>query len=103
MIPNLKRAYLGFLYSVFCFGLDSVEPCGGTHVLTSADVQGFVILSVKSTHPGHKSLRCVTGNRAQISRKAGLALISEVKDLYDYINGQDVTDENIVRKITYFC
>ena len=101
MISALKKSYISSKILISFFpNLESVEPCSGTHVSNSADVQGFVILGVKSTHPGHKSLRCVTGNRSQISRTAGLQLISEVKDLYDYINGQDVTDEKIVSALT---
>ena len=54
---------------------DSVEPCCGTHVLDTSDVQGFVITSVKSTHPGQKSLKCLTGQKALDAREAGLALV----------------------------
>ena len=76
---------------------NTVEPCCGTHVTNTADVQSFVILNVKTTHPGHKSLRCVTGNRAQMSREAGLQLISEVMDLYNLVNGKEVGDVDMVR------
>ena len=82
---------------------DSVEPCCGTHVMNTADVQSFVILNVKSTHPGHKSLRCVTGNRAQMSREAGLQLISEVMDLYNLVNGKEINDVDLVRISTKCC
>ena len=67
---------------------------------TATFCQSFVILNVKSTHPGHKSLRCVTGNRAQISREAGLQLISEVMDLYNLVNGKEVNDVDLVRILT---
>ena len=56
-----------------------------------------IVQNVKSTHPGHKSLRCVTGNRAQMSREAGLQLISEVMDLYNLVNGKEVNDVDLVR------
>ena len=64
---------------------DSVEPCCGTHVLNTADVQGFVILSVKSAHPGQKSFRCLTGQAALESREAGIKLIDEVLALNELV------------------
>lgn len=60
---------------------DSIEPCCGTHVLDTSDVQGFVITSVKSTHPGQKSLKCLTGQKALDAREAGLALVEAMIDI----------------------
>ena len=60
---------------------DSVEPCCGTHLFNTADVQDFVITSVKSTHPGVKSLFCVTGKRAIEARQAGIDQVEHAIEL----------------------
>ena len=64
---------------------DSVEPCCGTHVNSTGDVQDFVITSVKSTHPGQKSLRCITGPRAVKARESGIQMIDDAIDLSEQL------------------
>ena len=43
----------------------SLEPCCGTHVRNTADLEEFVILSVKSAGVGSRSVRAVTRSRAK--------------------------------------
>ena len=78
-----------------------MEPCCGTHVLNTGDVQGFVILSHKSNGVGHKIFKCITGNRAVAARNAGLALIKDVTDLNDEMEAADVTDDELVCTIKF--
>ena len=66
--------------SVICLP-DSVEPCCGTHVNNTADVQDLVIVSVRGTHPGHKSIKCLTGSAAMKSRETGIALVDVAIEL----------------------
>ena len=73
-----------------------MEPCCGTHVLNTGDIQGFVILSHKSNGVGHKIFKCITGNRAVAARNAGLELIKDVTDLNDEMETADVTDDELV-------
>ena len=76
--------------------LDSVEPCCGTHVLNTSDVQSFVILSMKSPHPGHKLLTCATGQRAAAARNQGLELIDEVMEFNNEMDGINLKDNKEV-------
>ena len=79
---------------------DSVEPCCGTHVLNTSDIQSFVILSIKTPHPGHKLLTCATGQRAASSRDQGLDLIDEVMEFNNDMDGINLKDRKEV--CTYF-
>lgn len=73
---------------------DAVEPCCGTHVENTADVQDFVITSVKATHPGQKSLRCVTGSRALKVRQDGIDFVDTAINLSETIESE-LTEENL--------
>lgn len=76
---------------------DSVEPCCGTHVLDTSDVQGFVITNVKSTHPGQKSLKCLTGQMALDAREAGIALVEAMININQQLAA--ATTEEAVKDI----
>lgn len=69
----------------FCYR----EPCCGTHVHNSADLEDFYIISSKSLGRSTTSLRAVTGPQAKIANKVGLELIEEVTNL------QKKIDDNI--------
>ena len=76
---------------------DFLEPCCGTHVLDTADVQAFVITAVRSTHPGQKSLKCLTGKKALDAREAGLELIEAMININEQLASANTEEafENI--------
>jgi len=54
------------------------EPCCGTHLANTADIQSFAVVSLRSPATGLKSLRCLTGPAAEAARQRGLALCEAV-------------------------
>ena len=71
----------------------SVEPCCGTHLANTADVLDLVIISAKSSHPGQKSLKCLTGQNAVKARQFGLDLIEEAVGLSEVLDESNLTKE----------
>ena len=78
--------------SVICLP-DSVEPCCGTHVSNTADVQEFVITSVKTVGSGQKSMRCLTGPRAIKAREIGIDIIDDAIEMSKQLEDIDNADE----------
>jgi len=56
-----------------------VEPCCGTHLQNSKDVGCFVITGVKTPTSGVKSVRGLTGLKAEESKRLGQEITEEVK------------------------
>lgn len=54
------------------------EPCCGTHVLNTADIKDFCIISVKSLGRSTASIVAVTGNRATQAKSNGKKLMQDV-------------------------
>ncbi|KAI9551853.1 hypothetical protein GHT06_022189 [Daphnia sinensis] len=64
----------------------SLEPCCGTHVRNTADLEEFAILSVKSAGIGSRSVRAVTRSIAKQSHRRAEDLQRELDLLEDAIN-----------------
>ncbi|KAG5900572.1 hypothetical protein JTB14_022877 [Gonioctena quinquepunctata] len=64
----------------------SREPCCGTHVLNTSDIEDFCIVNVKSLGRSITSISAVTGERAKLARKNGAELIEEIDSLKVYID-----------------
>jgi alanyl-tRNA synthetase len=79
------------------------EPCCGTHVLSTSDVQAFTIVNVKTLSSGVKSFRCLTGNPALKARDRGIALINSVSEMnaeLDRLDNEGIGDKVVLaRKI----
>eukprot|EP00092_Neocalanus_flemingeri_P009035 GFUD01009721.1.p1 GENE.GFUD01009721.1~~GFUD01009721.1.p1 ORF type:complete len:799 (+),score=196.05 GFUD01009721.1:226-2397(+) len=55
-----------------------VEPCCGTHLHNTKDVGNFVVVSLKSTATGIKSIKCCTGDKAMEARQLGVEALEEI-------------------------
>ncbi|XP_071745958.1 alanine--tRNA ligase, cytoplasmic isoform X2 [Lepeophtheirus salmonis] len=55
------------------------EPCCGTHVNCTKDVEALTITHIKSVSSGIKSFRCLTGQKAIDARENGLAFLDNVE------------------------
>ena len=69
------------------------EPCCGSHVDKVEDIQAFAIISCKSPSTGVKSLRCVTGVKAENARNAGIEILERVLEINDLAESLDSTEE----------
>ena len=84
-----------------------VEPCCGTHVQNTGDIQSFVIVNCKSAGKGSiKSMKCVTGHRALEARNNGLNLLADVAEIAEELELIDeksspnmLTDEECSEKL----
>lgn len=54
------------------------EPCCGTHVLNTGDLQDFCIVSLKSLGRSTTSLHGVTGERAKLARNNAEELSEDI-------------------------
>ena len=79
----------------------SVEPCCGTHVQNTGDIQSFVVLNCKSAGKGSiKSLKCVSGHRAMEARTNGLNLLADVAEIAEEL---ELLDEQTSTNIKNEC
>lgn len=67
----------------------SLEPCCGTHVRNTADLQDFAILSVKSAGVGSRSLKAVTRSSALQARLRANELDGMLAQLEDRVMKQN--------------
>ncbi|XP_072387690.1 alanine--tRNA ligase, mitochondrial isoform X1 [Diabrotica undecimpunctata] len=78
-------------------GLISREPCCGTHVLNTADIEDFCITNIKSLGRSTSSLTAVTGERAQLVRRNGTQLVEQIeafsKHVDDNMDKQPILDK----------
>ncbi|KAJ8935029.1 hypothetical protein NQ314_013054 [Rhamnusium bicolor] len=54
------------------------EPCCGTHILNTSDIEDFCIISLKSLGRSTTSISAVTGDRAKLARSNAAELIEEI-------------------------
>lgn len=59
------------------------EPCCGTHVLNTADLEDFCVTGLKSLGRSTVSLQAVTGNEAKQARSKGTEILRQVMKLQD--------------------
>jgi len=57
------------------------EPCCGTHLANTADVITFVVISLRSTSPGVRSAKCLTGPKATKAQECGNEYLAEILNL----------------------
>ena len=74
------------------------EPCCGTHMLNTGDVQAFVVTEVKSGGTASKTFTCLTGSKAAVVRERGLKLIEEVAEINEQV--RKLTDSSTVQEIS---
>lgn len=74
----------------------SREPCCGTHVLNTADIEDFCIISVKSLGRSTASIVAVTGNRATEARKNAMNLLNEISNVQKRLNKEKVIISNLI-------
>ena len=60
---------------------DHVEPCCGTHLLNTADLEDFIIVDLRTPGPGQRAVKCLTGTRARQARRKAELLAEEVEQL----------------------
>ena len=63
--------------------LSSVEPCCGTHVSNTADLQEFAILNVRSSGLGNRSIKAVTRDAAIESYRMASELLVKLDRVED--------------------
>ncbi|XP_059353171.1 alanine--tRNA ligase, mitochondrial-like isoform X2 [Daphnia carinata] len=73
----------------------SLEPCCGTHVRNTADLEDFAILSVKSSGIGSRSVRAVTRSVAKQSHHRAEDLQRELNLLEDAVNSNPVESSQL--------
>ncbi|XP_008196000.1 alanine--tRNA ligase, mitochondrial [Tribolium castaneum] len=75
-------------------GFLSREPCCGTHVLNTSDIEDFCIVSMKSLGRSTTSIHGVTGDRAKVAKSNGTHLLTNLetleKSVSDNIDKPDV-------------
>ncbi len=76
------------------------EPCCGTHLVRTSDIQSFAIVGVKSAGTGVKVLHCLTGSKAAAAREKGIKLIEEVFDLHNKFTVLDAKKQKPVQEVT---
>nr|XP_023017698.1 alanine--tRNA ligase, mitochondrial [Leptinotarsa decemlineata] len=59
----------------------SREPCCGTHVLDTSDLEDFCIVNIKSLGRSIASISAVTGDRAKLARENGSEIVEEIDSL----------------------
>ncbi|ERL85827.1 alanine--tRNA ligase, mitochondrial isoform X1 [Dendroctonus ponderosae] len=78
----------------------SREPCCGTHVLNTADLEDFCIVSVKSLGRSSSSLHGVTGERAKLARRNAADLAEDIgvfkKSLAAHLDTPDMLDMGVL-------
>lgn len=81
-------------------GFVSREPCCGTHVLNTGDLEDFCIISLKSLGRSTTSLHAVTGDRAKLARKNAEELQEDInifkKSLDENLDKSDVLEMGII-------
>ena len=80
--------------SVIRAGDFSSEPCCGTHLRNTADVQEFVVVDFHSAGFGVKSVKCLTGQKAFECRERGKALLLTLKNLKEKVDAVDEDTDN---------
>jgi len=73
----------------------SVEFCGGTHLLNSAHMEKFIILSEEAIAKGIRRIIAVTGSEALRAHKKADALDKEVKELTASIQNEIKTNKEV--------
>ncbi|KAK5648526.1 hypothetical protein RI129_003418 [Pyrocoelia pectoralis] len=80
-------------------GFLSREPCCGTHVVNTSDLEDFCFIGMQSLGRTTTSLHAVTGYRAKLAKNNGLQLLQDLhkceKQLKKYINKPDVVNTSI--------
>ncbi|KAJ8925311.1 hypothetical protein NQ315_009141 [Exocentrus adspersus] len=86
----------------------SREPCCGTHVLNTSDIEDFCIVNVKSLGRSTASISAVTGDRAKLAKSNGVELVEEIdtltKHIADNVDKPEVLDmavTNLRKKLHY--
>ncbi|XP_025831649.1 alanine--tRNA ligase, mitochondrial isoform X2 [Agrilus planipennis] len=67
-------------------GFLSREPCCGTHVINTADLEDFCIVKVQSLGRTTTSIYAVTNGRAMKARENGVAALDKIADLRKSLN-----------------
>lgn len=70
-------------------GIVSREPCCGTHVLNTADLEAVSVVSLQASGSGSRCLRAVTGPAALSALQNGLQLEEEVSSL-ETLSGENL-------------
>ncbi|KAJ8983104.1 hypothetical protein NQ317_001847 [Molorchus minor] len=86
----------------------SREPCCGTHILNTKDIEDFCIISLKSLGRSTASIMAVTGERAKLARANAVELTDEIdaliKNVDDNVDKPDLLAmivSTIKRKLNY--
>jgi len=75
-----------------------VEPCCGTHLHNTKDVDSFVIVGFKSGSGGVKSVRCLTGDNARLARQNGVKICENILSYQEKLSGNcDEQDKNALK------
>lgn len=74
-----------------------VEPCCGTHLHNTADINNFVIVGFKTASSGVKTIKCLTGDMAKQARQFGVQVCEELLSYQEEIerNLSDLDSEGI--------
>lgn len=62
-------------------GFLSLEPCCGTHVRSTSELENFCITSIRSTKSGTFEFTAVCGRRAQIVYENGTAMLQTLSEI----------------------
>jgi len=74
-----------------------VEPCCGTHLLNTQDIENFVIVGFKSASRGVKSVRCLTGESAILARENGVLVCEDILSYQEKLAGDcDKLDKSVL-------
>ncbi|KFM71315.1 hypothetical protein X975_12493, partial [Stegodyphus mimosarum] len=65
--------------------LKSTEPCSGTHVSHTSDLDLFIITSHKTNKNKEKVIRAVTGKRARVVQMDGIAYDDTMSQLEQHV------------------
>ncbi|XP_050315762.1 alanine--tRNA ligase, mitochondrial isoform X2 [Anthonomus grandis grandis] len=78
----------------------SREPCCGTHVLNTGDLEDFCVVSLKSLGRSSTSLHGVTGDRAKLARKNAEELAEDLAlfkaSVQEYLDKPEVLEMGIL-------
>lgn len=61
------------------------EPCCGTHVHNTGDIEDFCIINSKSLGRSTTAIHAVTGSNASMARKNGQQLVEDIEKLHKHI------------------
>ena len=78
---NYRFCYLYCTLLMYRGAGEHTEPCSGTHLLNTMDIGHFVILSLRTTGPGLRSVRAVTGEAAVRARLRAEQLEDKLRTL----------------------